>query len=174
VRLLDPEGTASSSGNISPTRARHRRTYRVWGLATAAWCAAFGALSLYSAAGGTLGVDLLAASLQERGDEREAGFVALVAATGIVKLAGAIAPLWLVFGPPPARYASSCCSLLGRRGAAGLIRPQRRRDRLDRRGPRHDGKRDLVRSAVGAQPGCLAAAVPDYGLGIDPARKSAR
>jgi hypothetical protein len=39
-------------------------------------------------------------SLQERADERAAGFVALVAATGIAKLVGAIVPLWLVFGPP--------------------------------------------------------------------------
>jgi hypothetical protein len=77
-----------------------RRTYRVFGLAAATWCAAFGLLSLYWAAGGTLGVDQLAVSLQERADEREPGFVALVAATGIAKLVGAIVPLWLVFRPP--------------------------------------------------------------------------
>jgi hypothetical protein len=70
------------------------------GLAAAAWCAAFGALSLYWAAGGTLGVDQLAASLQERADERAAGFVALVAATGIAQLAGALVPLWLLFDSP--------------------------------------------------------------------------
>jgi hypothetical protein len=58
---------------------------------------AFGLLSLYWAAGGTLGVDQLAVSLQKRADERETGFVAIVAATGIAKLAGAIVPLWLVF-----------------------------------------------------------------------------
>jgi hypothetical protein len=61
---------------------------------------AFGVLSLYWAAGGTLGVDQLAVSLQERADERETGFVAIVAATGIAKLLGAIVPLWLVFRPP--------------------------------------------------------------------------
>jgi hypothetical protein len=77
-----------------------RRTYQAWGLAAAAWCVAFGVLSLYWAAGGTLGVDQLSVSLQERADERESGFVALVAATGIAKLLGAIVPLWLVFGPP--------------------------------------------------------------------------
>ena len=77
-----------------------RRTYRSWGLAAAGWCVAFGVLSLYWAAGGTLGVDQLAVSLQERADERETGFVALVAATGIAKLLGAIVPLWLVFGAP--------------------------------------------------------------------------
>jgi Protein of unknown function (DUF3995) len=38
--------------------------------------------------------------MQERADEREAGFVALVAATGIAKLMGAFVPLWLVFRPP--------------------------------------------------------------------------
>jgi hypothetical protein len=53
----------------------------------------FRVLSLYWAAGGTLGVDQLAVSLQERADERETGFVAIVAATGIAKLLGGIAPL---------------------------------------------------------------------------------
>lgn len=77
-----------------------RRTYQAWGLAAAAWCVAFGVLSLYWAAGGTLGVDQLSVSLQERANERETGFVALVAATGIAKLLGAILPLWLVFRPP--------------------------------------------------------------------------
>jgi Protein of unknown function (DUF3995) len=61
---------------------------------------AFGILSLYWAAGGTLGVDQLSVSLQDRADERETGFVAIVAATGIAKLLGAIVPLWLVFRPP--------------------------------------------------------------------------
>jgi hypothetical protein len=60
---------------------------------------AFGILSLYWAAGGTLGVDQLAVSLQERADERETGFVAIVAATGIAKLLGGIVPLWLAFRP---------------------------------------------------------------------------
>jgi Protein of unknown function (DUF3995) len=77
-----------------------RRTYQAWGLAAAAWCVVFGVLSLYWAAGGTFGVDQLSVSLQERADERETGFVALVAATGIAKLLGAILPLWLVFRPP--------------------------------------------------------------------------
>jgi hypothetical protein len=76
-----------------------RHTYRFWGLAAAAWCTAFGLVSFYWAAGGTLGVDQLAVSLQERADEREAGFVALVTATGIAKLLAAIVPLWLVFRP---------------------------------------------------------------------------
>jgi hypothetical protein len=76
-----------------------QRTSRAWGLAAGAWCVVFGVVSLYWAAGGTLGVDQLSASLQERAEEREAGFVALVAATGIAKLLGAIVPLWLVFGP---------------------------------------------------------------------------
>ncbi len=60
---------------------------------------AFGVLSLYWAAGGTLGVDQLAVSLQERAEERETGFVAIVAATGIAKLLGGIVPLWLAFRP---------------------------------------------------------------------------
>jgi hypothetical protein len=50
-----------------------RRTYRVWALSAAAWCVAFGALSLYWAAGGSLGVDQLAVSLQERAAKRETG-----------------------------------------------------------------------------------------------------
>jgi hypothetical protein len=60
----------------------------------------FGLLSLYWAAGGMLGVDRLAVSLQERAEERETGFVLLVAATGVAKLLGAIVPLWLVFRAP--------------------------------------------------------------------------
>jgi Protein of unknown function (DUF3995) len=76
-----------------------RRTYEAWGLAAAAWCVAFGVFSLYWAVGGTLGVDQLAVSLQERAHERGTGFVAIVAATGIAKLLGAIVPLWLVFRP---------------------------------------------------------------------------
>jgi Protein of unknown function (DUF3995) len=75
------------------------RRYQAWSLAAAAWCVVFGVLSLYWAAGGTLGVNQLAASLQERADERETGFVAIVAATGIAKLLGGIVPLWLVFRP---------------------------------------------------------------------------
>jgi hypothetical protein len=39
------------------------RGYQAWSLAAAAWCVAFGVLSLYWAAGGTLGVNQLAASL---------------------------------------------------------------------------------------------------------------
>jgi Protein of unknown function (DUF3995) len=76
-----------------------RRTRRAWGLSAAVWCVAFGVLSLYWAAGGTLAVNQLAVSLQERAKERETGFVAIVAATGIAKLLGAIVPLWLVFRP---------------------------------------------------------------------------
>ena len=77
-----------------------RRTYQAWGLAAAAWCVAFGILSLYWAAGGMLGVDQLSVSLQERADARETAFLAIVAATGIAKLLGAVVPLWLVFRPP--------------------------------------------------------------------------
>jgi hypothetical protein len=73
------------------------RRYQAWSLAAAAWCVVFGVLSLYWAAGGTLGVNQLAASLQKRADQRETGFVAIVAATGIAKLLGGIVPLWLAF-----------------------------------------------------------------------------
>jgi hypothetical protein len=77
-----------------------RSRHQAWGVAAAAWCVAFGILSLYWAAGGSLGVDQLSVSLQEQADKRETGFVAIVAATGIAKLLGAIVPLWLVFRPP--------------------------------------------------------------------------
>lgn len=77
-----------------------RRTSGAWSIAAAAWCVAFGILSLFWAAGGTLGVGQLAVSLQERAEERETGFVAIVAATGIAKLLGAIVPLWIGFGAP--------------------------------------------------------------------------
>jgi hypothetical protein len=39
-------------------------------------------------------------TLEERADERETAFVAIVAATGIAKVLGAIVPLSLVFRPP--------------------------------------------------------------------------
>jgi hypothetical protein len=48
-------------------------------------------------------VDQVAVSLPGRADERETGFVAIVAATGIAKLLGAVVPLWLVFRPPSLR-----------------------------------------------------------------------
>ena len=86
-----------------------RRTYRFWGLAAAAWCVAFGLLSLYWAAGGTLGVDQLAVSLQERAKERQAGFVALVTATGLAKLLGAIVPLWRSCSALSLRPRPRCC-----------------------------------------------------------------
>ncbi len=62
---------------------QHGRRLNPWSLAAAAWCVVFGLLSLW-AAGGTLGEGQLAVSLQERAEAREAGFVAIVAAMGIV------------------------------------------------------------------------------------------
>ena len=97
-----------------------RRTNQAWSLAAAAWCVAFGVLSLYWAAGGTLGVDQLAVSLQERADERETGFIAIVSVTGIAKLLGAIVPLWLVFGPLPSRAVRKGLLLLCWAGGALL------------------------------------------------------
>lgn len=69
-----------------------------WGVAAATWCVAFGLLSLYWAAGGNLGINQLSEGLQEEAADRDAGFIALVAATGIAKIAGALVPLGLVFG----------------------------------------------------------------------------
>jgi Protein of unknown function (DUF3995) len=93
-----------------------RPKYRFWALAAAAWCVAFGVLSLYWVAGGTLGVDQLAVSLQERADDRETGFVAILAATGVAKLMGAIVPFGLCSAIPPGRYARYCCFSAGRAG----------------------------------------------------------
>jgi hypothetical protein len=88
-----------------------RGTSQAWGLAAAVWCVAFGVLSLYWAAGGTLGVDQLSVSLQRRADERNAGFVVIVAATGIAKLLGAVVPLWLVFRHPSGTVRKALLSL---------------------------------------------------------------
>jgi hypothetical protein len=144
-----------------------RRTYRVFGLAAATWCAAFGLLSLYWAAGGTLGVDQLAVSLQERADEREPGFVALVAATGIAKLVGAIVPLWLVFRPPAGTARKILLFLCWAGGGGpGRVRAHRCSRRVDPRRPGHDGKRDLVCGAVGPDLAAWRVAVSDDGLEV--------
>jgi hypothetical protein len=62
----------------------------------------------------------LAVSLQERADERERGFVAIVAATGIAKVLGAIVPLWLVFRPPLSQTVCKVLLLLCWAGGALL------------------------------------------------------
>jgi hypothetical protein len=102
--------------------------------------------------------------LQERADERETGFVAIVAATGIGKLLGAIVPLWLVFRPHSRAVRARCCC--GGRGAIDLIWAYRCRHRFDPRGPGHDEKRDLVRGAAGSNLAAWRDAVPDDGLDV--------
>jgi hypothetical protein len=54
-------------------------------------------LSLYWAAGGTLGLNQLGASLQKEASTLDTSFVILVALTGAAKLLGALVPLGLAF-----------------------------------------------------------------------------
>src|SRR5262245_13179452 len=146
-----------------------RRAYRVWGLAAAAWCVAFGLLSLYWAAGGTLGVDQLAVSLQERADEREAGFVADRRRHGDRKAPGRDRAASACLPPPlPDAAQDTAVPLLGRRNVPGLVRAHRRGRGFDPRGPRHDGKRDLVPGAMGPDLAARRAAVSDDGLDYAP------
>jgi hypothetical protein len=132
------------------------RRYQGWSLAAAAWCVAFGVLSLYWAVGGTLGVDQLAVSLQERADERETGFVAIVAATGIAKLLGAIVPLWLVFRPHSRTVGKVLLFSAGQAGrywpyTGSPISSSLRSAPLRARWKTRSGTR-----CCGVQPGCLA------------------
>jgi Protein of unknown function (DUF3995) len=104
---------------------------------------AFRVLSLYWAAGGTLGVDQLAASLQEDADERATGFVAIVAATGIAKLLGAIVPLSLVFRPHSRTARKVLLSLCWAGGAVLAVY----------------GLTDVVTGSIGAAPGTTENAI---------------
>jgi hypothetical protein len=53
-------------------------------------------MSFYWAAGGTVGIETLAASIQEEAEAREPGFVALTWATGGLKVLGGLLALALV------------------------------------------------------------------------------
>jgi hypothetical protein len=63
------------------------------GCAAAAWCFVFAAMSFYWAAGGRLGLDTLARSIQAEADDW--GFRAVVALTGLVKVGAGMLALSL-------------------------------------------------------------------------------
>ena len=64
--------------------------------AACAWALAFGAVSFFWAAGGQLGAATLGVRLEQLGAERDPGFVALLWATGALKVLGGLLALALV------------------------------------------------------------------------------
>jgi hypothetical protein len=69
-------------------------------------------------------------------------------------------------GLPPDGTQAPAVSLLGRRSAIGLIRARRCCRGFGPRGTGHDGKRDLVRGAVGSNLAAWRSAVPCDGLDV--------
>ncbi len=68
-----------------------------WGVAASIWCFAFGLTSIYWAVGGDLGSNQLSPELQEQAERREAGFVAVLCITGVLKIVGGLVPLALAY-----------------------------------------------------------------------------
>ena len=136
------------------------------GVAAAAWCVAFGILSLYWAAGGMLGVDSCRSRSRNAptrrdsipGDRRRHGNRQ---APGRNRATLARVPPSL-----PDDTQGPAVSLLGRRSAVGPLRAHRYRRRFDPGVPGHDGKRDLVRDAVGPNLAAWRPAVPDDGADV--------
>jgi len=62
------------------------------------WSVAFGLVSFYWAAGGTIGETTLARSIRDLADERDPGFVATVWITGVAKILGGLLPIAVAFG----------------------------------------------------------------------------
>ena len=74
-----------------------RRPRFAWaGYAACAWALAFALLSFYWAAGGMIGVKTLSTDLRHDAEVRSAGFVALVWATGVLKVGAGLLALALV------------------------------------------------------------------------------
>lgn len=53
----------------------------------------FGAISLYWAAGGTIGISTLAQTIQDRTHDQDAGFLLLIAVTGVLKIGAGLVAL---------------------------------------------------------------------------------
>ncbi|MFJ1747313.1 DUF3995 domain-containing protein [Streptomyces sp. NPDC088116] len=66
------------------------------GYSAAVLAGAFGLVSFYWAAGGTVGLDTLGGKIQEMAGHRDPGFIAVVWITGAMKVAGAVFSLSLV------------------------------------------------------------------------------
>lgn len=72
------------------------RSWKWAGYAACAWSSVFAAMSFYWAAGGTIGLDTQAEAIQEAVREGDQGFLAVVWATGVMKVVGAVLALALV------------------------------------------------------------------------------
>ena len=66
------------------------------GYAACAWAMVFAAMSFYWAAGGTTGIGTQANSIQEVARDPDARFTAVLWATGVLKVVGAVLALALV------------------------------------------------------------------------------
>ena len=80
---------------VSPRRAAVRPTGRWAGYAAATWGFLFAAVSIYWAVGGRIGLGTIAPEIRERALAREAGFVAILWATGLLKVVAALLALAL-------------------------------------------------------------------------------
>lgn len=57
------------------------------------WSLAFGAISLYWAAGGTIALSTLAQTIQDRAEEQDAALLMLTAVTGVPKIGAGLVAL---------------------------------------------------------------------------------
>lgn len=67
-------------------------------IAAFAWALVFGLVSMYWAAGGTIGESTLSRSIQDMAERREPAFVATLWGTAAAKVLGGLLPLALAFG----------------------------------------------------------------------------
>jgi len=67
-------------------------------IAAFAWALLFGLVSMYWAAGGTIGESTLSRSIQDMAERREPAFVVTLWGTGIAKVIGGLVPMALAFG----------------------------------------------------------------------------
>ncbi|MGE0544770.1 MAG: DUF3995 domain-containing protein [Dehalococcoidia bacterium] len=79
------------------TTTQRTRASNVWaGYAACVWALVFAAMSFYWAVGGMTGIGTQAASIQAAARDPDAAFVAVLWATGVLKVAGAVLALALV------------------------------------------------------------------------------
>ena len=77
-------------------QAHGPRPWKWAGFAACVWSLVFAAMSFYWAAGGTIGIETQAEPIQSAARNPDARFVALLWATGMLKVAGAVVALALV------------------------------------------------------------------------------
>lgn len=88
---------ARSTGRAQSRSFAPETTGQVVALGAFVWSLAFGLVSLYWAAGGTIGKSTLSASIRELAERRDPGFVATLWLTGVAKIAGGVLPVALAF-----------------------------------------------------------------------------